>query len=252
MLDQQRLVDGIHDYLRRVLVPLTQRVKALEDRPPEPGPKGDPGKGEKGDPGPPGEPGKDGRDGTSVSLEDVTRSIHESVRRVVAELMPAPVPGPPGERGRDGADGRSLTIDDVNPILEAVVDRWALAFERRAQDMLQRAIDKIPEPRDGHDGRDGFSMEDFGAEFLDDGRTLRLTFSRGEQVIERAIRIPFPLYRGVYRAGDGYQQGDTVTFGGSLFIAMRDTNAKPETDDSWKLAVKRGRDGADGKGGGSR
>ena len=37
-----------------------------------------------------------------------------------------------------------------------------------------------------------------------------------------------------------------MTWGGSLFIAQADTEAKPETNDDWKLAVKRGRNGKDG------
>lgn len=39
-----------------------------------------------------------------------------------------------------------------------------------------------------------------------------------------------------------------VSFGGSVFIAQRDTDGVPEAPESgWRLAVKRGRDGKDGK-----
>jgi hypothetical protein len=38
-----------------------------------------------------------------------------------------------------------------------------------------------------------------------------------------------------------------VSFGGSAFIAQRDTTDKPESSDAWRLAVKRGRDGKPGK-----
>ena len=40
-----------------------------------------------------------------------------------------------------------------------------------------------------------------------------------------------------------YERGDAVTYGGSLWIAQRDTNEYPRGEDSgWRLAVKRGRD----------
>ena len=51
-----------------------------------------------------------------------------------------------------------------------------------------------------------------------------------------------PIYRGVWKEG-AYKRGDTVTWGGSQFTAVRDTDAKPEMDGSWQLSVKRGRDG---------
>ena len=91
-----------------------------------------------------------------------------------------------------------------------------------------------------------FDLEDIEITLADDERTLTLAFVRGEQRIERAITLHHPIYRGIYKQGDKYSRGDTVTWGGSTWIAMRDTDSKPETDDSWRLSVKRGRDGKDG------
>jgi collagen type III alpha len=54
--------------------------------------------------------------------------------------------------------------------------------------------------------------------------------------------------RGVYKAGETYEPGDAVTWGGSLWIAQKQTDAKPDTPESgFRLAVKRGRDGKDAK-----
>lgn len=47
-------------------------------------------------------------------------------------------------------------------------------------------------------------------------------------------------YRGTFLTGTKYARGDLLTHGGSLFLCMRDTSSKPETDDSWRLIVKRG------------
>jgi hypothetical protein len=55
-----------------------------------------------------------------------------------------------------------------------------------------------------------------------------------------------PIDRGVYREGTAYERGDSVTWGGSSFIAQRATTGKPEVSEDWRLSVKRGRDGKPG------
>lgn len=117
-------------------------------------------------------------------------------------------PGAPGAPGRDGVDGK----------------------------------DGAP----GLNGKDGLGFDDLSVEF-DGERTVVLKFTREDQVKEFPIVIPAVLDRGVWKEGS-YSRGDGVTWGGSFFIAQRDTDAKPETTDSgWRLAIKRGRDGKDGK-----
>lgn len=74
-----------------------------------------------------------------------------------------------------------------------------------------------------------------------------------KDVIERADgtrtetvrRIPVPMDKGIYRHGEEHEQGDFVTWDGSLWLALRKTDKAPGTID-WRLAVKRGRDGKDG------
>jgi collagen type III alpha len=60
---------------------------------------------------------------------------------------------------------------------------------------------------------------------------------------ELQVRTFADSYREVYRAGEQYRRGETVTWGGSLFLAMADTTDKPETTPAWRLMVKHGRDG---------
>jgi integrin beta 3 len=52
-------------------------------------------------------------------------------------------------------------------------------------------------------------------------------------------------YRGIWRAGE-YRRGDMVTCGGSGWICLANTTAKPETSKDWVLFVKRGMNGKDG------
>lgn len=197
------------------------------------GPAGQPGAA--GERGADGLPGKDGRDGAPGPAGEVGQRGEA---------------GPQGERGAAGVDGKSITIDDVRPLMESALATWALEFERRASDLIQRCIDRIQKPKDGEpgkDGRDAFDLEDFHIELADDGRTLTLAWVRGEARVERRVVLPHVIYRGVHQQAKQYQRGDSVTFQGSTWIAMRDTNSKPETDDSWRLATKRGRDGKDGQ-----
>jgi len=159
-----------------------------------------------------------------------------------------------------------LTLEDVRPMLEGKVAEWALDFERRAQAMLERAVDRIPRPRDGidgahglngidgKDGKDGVdgapgepggSIDDFDIGL--DGRELTVSMKIGERIERRTIKLDMPMYRDVYKAGEKYERGDMVTFSGSVFVATRDTTGseKPEASPAWKLMVKRGRDGKD-------
>ncbi len=172
------------------------------------------------------------KDGTSVSLEDVLPHVDEF-------LQGLPVP-------KDGENGTSVSLDDARKMWsDAYASQqaaWALDFERRAQDVLQRAVERIPKPRDGNDG---LAVEDF--EFTMDGRTATVMLMRGGEVLKTASwRTAQILDAGVYRDGALYEKGDAVSFGGSLWIAQKDApQGKPGTSPDWRLAVKKGRDGAD-------
>jgi len=230
--------------VERATAPLLERIAALEARElPQP---------LKGDPG---QDGRDGIDGKSVTLEDVAPMIAEAVAKAVATI-PTPTNGTDGKDGvdgrdgRDGADGASVSVEDVESMVEGRVAGWALDFERRAQGVLERAIDRIPKPADGRDGRDGvdgLGFDDLSVKH-DGERSLTLAFSRADVCKEFRVDLPVVIDRGVYKAESDYQRGDAVTWGGSLWIAQKDSpESKPGMGDGWRLAVKKGRDGKDGK-----
>jgi hypothetical protein len=80
-----------------------------------------------------------------------------------------------------------------------------------------------------------------------DGERL-FTVAHGR--IAKSFKVPVPLYRGVWQPAEQYEVGDMVTFGGSMWSCTADTNSRPATEEGsqfWKLCVKRGRDGRDGK-----
>lgn len=210
-------------------------------------------KGESGERGEKGDPGRDGADGQA------------------GPAGPAGAPGDRGEKGERGdpgpagpagADGRSVSVEDVRPIIEAALASAQLDLERRAHEILQRAIDRMPPPKDGtpgrdgvdgrdgapgKDGRDAFDLADLVIEH-DGERTLTVGFRRGAEEVVKTFRIPAQIDRGVYNIGAGYENGDGVTYGGDYWIAVRSAEAgdKPGESDAWRLAVRKGRDGRRG------
>lgn len=155
------------------------------------------------------------------AAEELFDAIEDYVARAVAPLtaeisilksqlrsMPVPKDGIDGQPGRDGRDGSP-------------------------------GIQGLPGDR-GADGRDGFSPDDLDVE-LKDGRTILFRLSNGPRFTERRLRLALPIYRGVFKSGAMYEQGDCVTYGGSAFVALVDTTKSPPGGD-WQMAVKKGRD----------
>jgi hypothetical protein len=45
------------------------------------------------------------------------------------------------------------------------------------------------------------------------------------------------VYQGAFQPGRAYEKGDAITYGGSIWVALKDADTPPPGDD-WKLAVK--------------
>jgi hypothetical protein len=181
----------------------------------------------------------------------------EKVQKAL-EAIPIPKDGRDGKdgadgiRGKDGApgingkDGSSVTIDQVKSVIESYSAEWALDFEKRAHDVLQRTIDRIPKPKDGKDGRVGLSVDDFDVSGSEDGRTITFALVGGPVRTEKSIHFPGLKYLDIWKQGDSYADGDAVTYDGSMWICRKPTKSKPgEYNNDWRLAVKRGRNGKD-------
>ena len=195
------------------------------------------------------------------SVEEVLKLTQSAVRSGQADIierlekafnerfaaLPAPEKGDKGDKGDKGIDGTSVTVEDFRPTFEAAYARHELETERRIMDLVQRTLDRVPVPKNGIDGKDGFGFDDFTPTF-DGERTLTFRFQQGERVKEFPFTLPYPLDKSVWKAGTAYVRGDGVTWGGSWFIAQRDNPGKPEDgpDCGWRLAVKHGRDGKPG------
>lgn len=179
------------------------------------------------------------QDGKSVALE----TIRAMIDAAVAEL-PAP------------QDGKSVTVTDLEPAVARQVEKAVAALpapiglagamiDRKGALMMTLSDGKLIDLGrvEGKDGDPGLGFDDLAVDQIGE-RSFVMRFTRGEQVKEFTLTMPVMLDRGVYRAGEAYQKGDCVTYGGSLWIAQRNTDAKPDGADSgWRLGVKRGRDG---------
>lgn len=145
----------------------------------------------------------------------------------------------------DGLRERALGTAD------ALIDRdgnLVLTFSDGRTKSLGNVVGK--DGKNGAPGENGktFTLDDFDIEQYADGRTFKFCFTQGDYMHSFEFAFPIVLDRGVWKEGTPYEAGDAVTWAGSLWIAQRGTDAKPDTDDSgWRLAVKKGRDGRDGK-----
>lgn len=185
------------------------------------------------------------KDGTSVTVDDVRPLIESEVKSAV-DKMPKP---------KDGADGRglaSMLIDRDGGLVATMTDgrteKLGSVVGRDGKDVDMPAIERaiadavkaLPKPKDGVDG---LGFDDMDIETGDDGVFLR--FEKGDVV--KRCPVPVVVDCGVFKQGRTYNKANGVTWGGSFWIAQKETSDKPGESDVWRLAVKKGRDGKDAK-----
>jgi hypothetical protein len=249
------IVSIVKGYMEKSLASILVRLDALE--------KVEQPKAVKGDPGEPGTPGRDGKDGsdgkdapapTAQQVIEALRSMPEAfdaaVQRYLEQHPPAAgKDGEPGKPGKDGAPGKDGEPGrDGVGVASALIDRagnLVITCSNGATCELGAVVGKNGDP--GRDGRDGFSLSNFDATLMDDGRTVLFSFEGADQSFAVELAIPAMIYRGVWREDQAYERGDTVTWAGSLWHCdADDTSEKPDgSEKHWTLAAKRGRDGKD-------
>lgn len=178
----------------------------------------------------------------SVTVEELAPMVAESVQKAVSAL-PAP---------KDGCGIKELLIDREGSLVATFDDgrmkNLGLVVGKDAEPVDMAAIERsiaekvaaIPAPKNG---KDGFSLKNFDATLLDDGRTVLLSFEDEEGAYKVELGFPVVLDRGVYKEDGVYSKGDGVTWGGSFWIAQVDSpEGKPDSGKGWRLAVKKGRD----------
>lgn len=167
-------------------------------------------------------------------LPDIEKMVQDQVRESVA-LLPA---------AKDGIDGKDALQLEILPGIneEKSYPRGTYALFKGG---LWRAYQKTA-------GLSGWECVVSGVDSIDVSQNaqrefcINLSLSDGAMV-EKTFSVPVLIYRGVFKSGKEYQEGDTVTWGGSLWHCDASTVDKPGELGSkgWTLATKRGRDGKD-------
>lgn len=166
------------------------------------------------------------QDGKSITVEDVAPMIDAAIQKAIAEI---PAPAAP-------------SATEIASAFEPRFSELVLSWERQARDVFEKAVDRMPKPRDG---KDAIQLDSLEAVMLDE-RTLSLRLSAGDEVLEKSVRIPALIDQGVFSREKAYEKGDGVTYGGCFWIAQKDApEGVPGGSDGWRLAVKKGRDGKD-------
>lgn len=190
-----------------------------------------------------GQDGANGLDGKDADSAAILRHVLEQLAPMIATEVKAAIATIEVKDGRDGLGITDAFVTTEGQLVLTMTD----GSTKNAGRVVGR--DGLPgrsgEPgTDGADGRDGLGFDDLRMELDVDSRPL-LVFSRGDHA--KSFPVPTIIDRGVFKEGESYKRGDAVSWGGSLFIAQQDTSTKPETSAHWRLAVKRGRQGAEGK-----
>lgn len=175
-------------------------------------------------------------DGVVLAIRGYVRRQNEAIiRRIAALEAREPMKGDPGRdgldgkdgaSGKDGQDGLSVKGDPGDP-------------GRDGRDGVGTKGIPGNDGRDGIDGADGFNDVIF--ELAEDERTLTFGLRGPGREVIKTIKLATPVDRGVWKTGH-YERGDGVTYGGSYWLAQKDTDQTPASGPDWRLAVKKGKD----------
>lgn len=251
MIDPVEFGKAMGAIVRDAVAPLLTRIDALEARYPE--------RGEKGD------PGRDGNDAEPVLVADVvdelvkTDALAPLIDLMVAEAVAKHFEANPVQHGRDGEQGPQGEKGEPGPagadgigVAGALIDRdgsLVVTLANGEQKNLGLVVGRDGEP--GKDGKDGLSMASVERTYDADAHEVVERWEVGGE--QKELRYPAGGLRpgGFWRDGMKCHALQAITHDGALWIAKRDTAAKPclENSEDWQLAARKGRDGRDGKDG---
>jgi hypothetical protein len=166
----------------------------------------------------------------SFTLEQVEKMVADAVAAAIANIPPA----------KDGEDGKDALAIQILPAIDESKSypRGTFALHKNG---TWRAYQKTVGMKGWECTQVGIA--DIDIEMLDD-RTLSIktVLSNGETQ-EKTLKLKNIKYKGVVSEGATYDEGDFVTWGGSIWHCDEPTSERPrEGHKSWTLAVKKGRD----------
>lgn len=169
---------------------------------------------------------------------------------VKAEMagIPAPEPAKHGKDGENGKDGKDALQLEILPAID-----FEKSYPRNTYAQHNGGLLRAWQQTDGEKGWETVinGVADVQIEQKSAREFEVHTVQTNGKAQKSVFTVPVMIHRGVYRENDDYLQGDTVTFGGSLWHAEKDhPSGKPGAGEpektGWRLAAKKGRDGKNG------
>lgn len=179
-------------------------------------------------------------------LQAKIKELQSQLDKVDARLEPVIVEGKNGERGEQGQKGE--TGASGLGLAGAMIDRdgsLQITLTNGEVKNLGPVVGK--NGVDGTHGKDGLSLDSFDMEYLNDSHEVAIKAVCQGRVKE--IRYPAGGIRpaGYWREGTKAKTGEAWVHDGSLWIAVKDCQSKPATnDEGWIIAARKGRDGERG------
>ncbi|MDF1895087.1 phage gp6-like head-tail connector protein [Rahnella contaminans] len=166
----------------------------------------------------------------SPELPDIQLMVNEAV-----SALPVPKDGEPGEDGKDALQLEIMPCIDE----EKSYPRGSYAIHHGG---VWRSYQKTTGLNGWECLVDGISAVDI-SQANEREFTITAQLASGTRT-EKSFCIPVMIYRDIFKDGEKYLPGDSVTWAGSVWYCHAETTDKPGEPSSkgWKLAVKRGRD----------
>lgn len=176
------------------------------------------------------------KDGATV--DDLLPQIEAAISDKMADITPQP--GIDGRDGKDGVDGKDAIQIEILPDIDMEKSYPRGTFAQHNGGVI-RAWQQTQGEKGWETVWNGVSRVEI--EQSDARKAVIALYMTDGSKVEKTFNFPGMIYKGVYRAGDTYNQGDTATFGGSLWYCDTDTDEKPGVGKCWVLCAKKGRDG---------
>lgn len=159
--------------------------------------------------------------------------------KIFEERMTTLKDGKDGRDGRDGRDGKdALQVSVIEGIDENIT------YSKGTFAAYKNGLFYATTETKGMEGWKCLisGISEIDVSISEDLRnvSVKTVKSNGEK-IEKNFSVPTLIYRGVFDSTQKYTTGDSVTFGGSMWVSKKDNNeGKPGESEGWQLAVKRG------------
>jgi len=171
---------------------------------------------------------------TLVGHVDTLSKAQQAIHQRNEPIIEIPKAGEKGEPGKDGLGLAGAMIDRDGALLVTLTNGEVKS--------LGKVVGK-----DGTDGKDGLSLDAFDLEYIPESHEVCVKAVCNGRTKE--LRYPAGGIRpaGYWRDGTKAVPGEAWVNGGSLWICMKGTEAKPATNsDAWIIAARAGKDGERG------